>query len=50
MDPDQSEEARERFVKRVQAMMNNGEPQDEVIPPVPRIPEGLANSNSLNKF
>ncbi|KAJ2919055.1 hypothetical protein MD484_g1295, partial [Candolleomyces efflorescens] len=50
MDPDQSEEARERFVKRVQAMMGNGEPQEEVIPPVPRIPEGLANANSLNKF
>ncbi|KAJ3517334.1 hypothetical protein NMY22_g13990 [Coprinellus aureogranulatus] len=50
LDPDQSEEARERFVRRVQAMMKARGEEPEVIPPVPKIPEGLANSAAWNRF
>lgn len=55
MDADRSEEARERFIKRIEAMFdengrelppNLGIGRNAVIPPVPRLPQGLKNSSS----
>ncbi|TFK19519.1 hypothetical protein FA15DRAFT_674365 [Coprinopsis marcescibilis] len=50
LDPDQSEETRDRFVRRVEAMLATKD--REIVPPVPKIPEGvaLANAGSLNRF
>ncbi|TEB26710.1 hypothetical protein FA13DRAFT_1713065 [Coprinellus micaceus] len=51
LDPDQSEEARDRFVKRVEAMMKARGEEPEVVPPVPKLPEGLDNDSSTwNRF
>jgi len=55
MDADRSEEARERFIRRIEAMFdengrelppNLGIGKNAVIPPVPRIPQGLKSSSS----
>lgn len=39
LDGEKSEEARERFVRRVTAMYGQG--GREVVPPMPKLPEGL---------
>lgn len=44
LDADESEATRDRFVKRVEAMMARKE--KEVVPPVPKIPEGLVGATS----
>lgn len=45
LDPDKSEETRDRFIQRVEAMMRD-EGREQVIPPVPKIPEGLVRTGT----
>ncbi|TFK38534.1 hypothetical protein BDQ12DRAFT_683807 [Crucibulum laeve] len=42
LDPDKSEEARVRFVQRVEAMLDSEGRGERAIPPVPKIPEGFS--------
>ncbi|KAH6905108.1 hypothetical protein BKA70DRAFT_1373199 [Coprinopsis sp. MPI-PUGE-AT-0042] len=49
LDEDQSGQTRDRFIQRVEAMVKAKE-KGEVVPPVPALPEGLANARSWNKF
>ncbi|KAJ3841274.1 hypothetical protein F5878DRAFT_610625 [Lentinula raphanica] len=55
MDADKSDEARERFIRRIEAMFdengrelppNLGIGRNAIIPPVPKIPRGLQGSSS----
>ncbi|GLB42814.1 hypothetical protein LshimejAT787_1202630 [Lyophyllum shimeji] len=42
LDPEESEEARQRFVKRVEAMYGDGgREKSDVVPPVPKIPDAF---------
>lgn len=57
LDPDKSEEARERFLERVGAMLENdgdqgrgGRGRGQVVPPVPIIPERFAKNWPSGKF
>lgn len=54
MDPQKSEETRVRFVKRVEAMLDEagierGNRDWDAVPPVPKLPEALAQSNLLTR-
>lgn len=55
MDPQKSEETRNRFVKRVEAMLDEagierGNKRNwNAVPPVPKLPESLAQSNILTR-
>jgi len=55
MDPQKSEETRSRFVKRVEAMLDEagierGNKRNwDAVPPVPKLPESLARSNILTR-
>jgi len=55
MDPQKSEETRSRFVKRVEAMLDEagierGNKRNwNAVPPVPKLPESLARSNILTR-
>lgn len=57
LDPDSSGQTRERLLKEVEAMMGKQEGSltsnsrrrgEEVVPPVPRLPDAYANMNNMN--
>lgn len=50
LDEDKSEQTRDRFIQRVEAMVRAKERNGEAVPPVPNLAEGLANAKSWNKF
>ncbi|KAG6856006.1 hypothetical protein H0H87_008483 [Tephrocybe sp. NHM501043] len=49
LDPEKSEEARQRFIKRVEDLYGD-DGREKNIPPVPKIPDAFVDGRSWNRF